>query len=346
MYPPAAMDYSESESRPLEMFFLPYLSPGHMIPLSEMARLFAARGEHVTMITTPSNASLLEKFVAKDAAARRRIAVHTVPFPSEKVGLPAGLENFFSVTDLETASKLYRGMTLMQAQIEEFVINRRPDCVVADMFYPWTTALAACIGVPRLVFQATCVFAVAMKDAVRHEDSPHRRVLSDYERFVIPNLPHPISMTRSQLPDYARTPNGYTQLMEQWRDAELNSFGVLVNNYAELDGDYTEHYKRIMGHTVWHIGPAALIHRNADDKVERGHKTVVGQAECLSWLDSKQPNSVLYICFGSACRFPDDQLFELACGLEAAGHRFMWVVFGKEDENENPKWLPETPRRG
>ncbi|KAA8521163.1 hypothetical protein F0562_011832 [Nyssa sinensis] len=212
------------------------------------------------------------------------------------------------------------------------------------MFHPWTPDVAVRLDIPRLVFQGVCMFAQSLKDAVRRPDSPHLKVQSDYDPFVIPGLPDPITMTRSQLPDYVRTQNGYTQLMEQWREAELKSYGVLVNNFYELDSAYTEHYKKVMGHKIFHIGPAALIHRNAGDKVERGHRTVVGEQECLSWLSSKKPNSVLYVCFGSGCRFPDEQLMEIACGLEASGHQFIWVVLGKDDdeeEEEREKWLPE-----
>ncbi|CAH2075723.1 unnamed protein product, partial [Thlaspi arvense] len=37
------------------------------------------------------------------------------------------------------------------------------------------------------------------------------------------------------------------------------------------------------------------------------------------------------------------QLTEIACGLEASGHNFTWVVFGKDDEKEEErdKWLPK-----
>lgn len=132
--------------------------------------------------------------------------------------------------------------------------------------------------------------------------------------------------------------------MEEWREAEINSYGVLVNNFEEVELDYIDHYKRIMGHTVWPIGPAPLILKNEEEKFNRSHDTAAGAAECLSWLDSKECDSVLYICFGSACRFPDDQLLELACALEASGHRFVWVVFGKEEEEEEEervKWMPE-----
>ncbi|XP_057977237.1 probable UDP-glucosyl transferase 73B6 [Malania oleifera] len=332
----------ESHSRPLQIAFLPFLAPGHIIPLSEMARLFSACGEHVTIITTPYNAGLLQRAVDEDAAAGRPIRLLLVPFPAKEVGLPDGLENFFSATDLDTAAKLYHAMTLLQTQIEKLFAELRPDCIVADMFFPWTTEAAARLGIPRLVFHGYCIFALCLKEAMRRPDSPHFRVGSDSEKFVIPGLPDPITMTRSQLPDYVRTPNGYTQLVEQWREAELKSYGVLANDFYELDPAYTEHYQKLMGHNIFHIGPASLIHRSAEDKVERSHKSVIGEDECLSWLNSKPANSVVYVSFGSACRFPDDQLLEIACGLEASGKDFIWVVLGKEDDGdgEEKRWLP------
>ena len=68
--------------------------------------------------------------------------------------------------------------------------------------------------------------------------------------------------------------------------------------------------------------------------------------ECVAWLDSKRENSVVYICFGSLCYFQDKQLYEIACGIQASGHDFIWVVPEKkgkehEKEEEKEKWLPK-----
>ncbi|KAA8521141.1 hypothetical protein F0562_011814 [Nyssa sinensis] len=170
---------------------------GHMIPLFEMARLFAVGGHHVTIITTPSNASILQNSINKDVTAGHQIALDVVPFPSKEVGLPDGLENFFSVTDIEAAGKLYHAMTLLRQNIEEFIDTCRPDYIVSDMFHPWTADVAVRLDIPRLVFQGVCMFAQSLKDAVRCPDSPHLKVQSDYDPFVIPGLPDPITMTRS-----------------------------------------------------------------------------------------------------------------------------------------------------
>ncbi|XP_078173291.1 UDP-glycosyltransferase 92A1-like [Carex rostrata] len=45
---------------------------------------------------------------------------------------------------------------------------------------------------------------------------------------------------------------------------------------------------------------------------------------CIDFLNSKRPNSVLYISFGSQNTIPALQMIELAKGLEASGRPFLW----------------------
>lgn len=48
--------------------------------------------------------------------------------------------------------------------------------------------------------------------------------------------------------------------------------------------------------------------------------------ECLIWLNSQPSRSVVFLCFGSLGLFKEEQLKEMARGLEKSGHRFLWVV--------------------
>ncbi|KAJ6932382.1 hypothetical protein NC651_007962 [Populus alba x Populus x berolinensis] len=62
-----------------------------------------------------------------------------------------------------------------------------------------------------------------------------------------------------------------------------------------------------------------------EDKAGRGKEASIAQHECLKWLDSKKPNSAVYICFGSMAHFIASQLKEIATDLEASGHQFIWL---------------------
>ncbi|KAF5186469.1 Udp-glycosyltransferase 73b4 [Thalictrum thalictroides] len=60
----------------------------------------------------------------------------------------------------------------------------------------------------------------------------------------------------------------------------------------------------------------------------------------MHWLDSKEPNSVLYVSFGSMSCFNTAQLHEIAMGLEASNVSFIWVVRMDRLKSEN-QILPE-----
>ncbi|KAL0442117.1 UNVERIFIED_CONTAM: UDP-glycosyltransferase 83A1 [Sesamum radiatum] len=47
---------------------------------------------------------------------------------------------------------------------------------------------------------------------------------------------------------------------------------------------------------------------------------------CLSWLNEKPVTSVVYVSFGSSTVFSQNQVDELALGLELSGRPFLWVV--------------------
>ncbi|KAL7167675.1 hypothetical protein ACSBR2_038187 [Camellia fascicularis] len=47
---------------------------------------------------------------------------------------------------------------------------------------------------------------------------------------------------------------------------------------------------------------------------------------CLIWLDKQPRGSVLFVSFGSSGTISQEQLTELALGLEMSEQKFIWVV--------------------
>ncbi|XP_048332884.2 soyasapogenol B glucuronide galactosyltransferase [Ziziphus jujuba] len=223
----------------------------------------------------------------------------------------------------------------------------RPDCIVSDMFFPWTLDLADELGIPRLAFRGTSYFSLCAEHCVRTYQPHKNSINSDAVDIVsLPGLPHKIEMLISQLPDWLRTTTHFTHLMEPITEAEEKSYGILMNSFHELEKAYEEHFPTTIGLKSWSLGPVSLwANQDLSEKTERCKISgSEDRLEVIDWLNSKPQNSVLYVSFGGLTKLPANQLNEIANGLESSGHTFIWVVRKKEnDEYEQafPKGFEE-----
>lgn len=319
----------------LHIFFLPFLAPGHMIPMIDLARLLADRGAKATIITTTDNVRLIRPTIDHANNSRRhQIQLLSIPFPYSESGVAEGHENLTTFSNPDITPEFYAAVGMLEAPFTQLAKDHRPDCIVSDIFYAWSAKLALELGIPRLVFHGTSFFSCVLLGALGRL-KPQENVSSDEQSFVVPEIPHRIEMTRSQLPNFIKRTGNFNQ---QMGDSHRLSYGMVMNSFYEMEHDYIDRLKEGAEMKVWHVGPVSLSNQDLHARVVRGDKGSVDWERCLSWLDTKKPSSVLYLCFGSLARFTDTQLSEIASGLEASEHPFIWVVrYG----GEIFEWLPE-----
>ncbi|KAG5051393.1 hypothetical protein AAZX31_02G099000 [Glycine max] len=323
-----------NENRELHVLFFPFPANGHIIPSIDLARVFASRGIKTTVVTTPLNVPLISRTIGK-----ANIKIKTIKFPShEETGLPEGCENSDSALSSDLIMTFLKATVLLRDPLENLMQQEHPDCVIADMFYPWATDSAAKFGIPRVVFHGMGFFPTCVSACVRTY-KPQDNVSSWSEPFAVPELPGEITITKMQLPQTPKHDEVFTKLLDEVNASELKSHGVIANSFYELEPVYADFYRKELGRRAWHLGPVCLSNRDAEEKACRGREAAIDEHECLKWLDSKEPNSVVYLCFGSMTAFSDAQLKEIALGLEASGQNFIWVV--KKGLNEKLEWLPE-----
>ncbi|KAA8516605.1 hypothetical protein F0562_016889 [Nyssa sinensis] len=167
----------------------------------------------------------------------------------------------------------------------------------------------------------------------------HERV-PESEPFVVPGLPDRIELTRAQLPG-AVNMGDVKDTRNRIRAAELAADGVVVNSFEELEPAYVEEFRKVRGSKVWCIGPVSLCNKENVDRAERGNRASIDESQCLKWLDSKEPSSVVYACLGSLSRLTPPQLIEFGLGLEASNRPFIWVIRGGNKSEELEKWILE-----
>ncbi|KAL3533744.1 hypothetical protein ACH5RR_007265 [Cinchona calisaya] len=103
----------------------------------------------------------------------------------------------------------------------------------------------------------------------------------------------------------------------------INS-GNLYNTCRAIEGPFLDliaKAKMSETHRQWAIGPLnpiVVINEEKQGSNKRHH--------CLDWLDKQAPNSVIFISFGSTTSLSDQEVEEIAIGLEKSEQKFIWVV--------------------
>ncbi|KAL7254873.1 hypothetical protein ACSBR1_009094 [Camellia fascicularis] len=300
-----------SEDGKVEMLFLPWiLARGHMIPVIDTARVFAAHGVKVTIITTPGYAQLFQKSIERDQSVLGQdISFHTFKLPTTEVGLPEGCENLLSTAlDRDMSEKLFAAISKLEQPIEQLLRERQPDCLVSDMFYPWTADVCAQLGIPRILFHVTGVFPLCCEESVRRY-APHEKVNYDTKTFALSGLlDDNIKFSKLKLPYWFKTKGtGWGKLLDNFLEAELKSYGIIINSFYDLEPTYAEHYKNEMGRKLWLVGPVYLFNKAAEER-PRGKK-----------------------------RTPLMVFLEIAHGFEASGCPFIWVARDLSKNNKEDK---------
>ncbi|KAK1553761.1 hypothetical protein Q3G72_003295 [Acer saccharum] len=313
-----------SQTNQLHFILLPFLAQGHLIPMVDIAKLLAQQGAIVTIFTTPVNAARFKNILTCAISSGLQIRVNELQFPTQKAGLPDGCENLDLIPSTDLVINFFNALNMLQLPAEKLLeqITPPPSCIISDMCFPWTTETASKFNVPRIAFHGFSCFCLLCWHILR-SSKIHENVSSESEYFIIPGLPDKIEITKAQLPMVMS--GALKDFGDKLLEAEQISYGVIVNTFEELEAGYVKEFKKVKSGKVWCVGPVSLCNKDTIEKVERGNKTSIDESECIKWLDSRQPSSVLYVCLGSLCNLTTSQQIELGLGLESSKKPFIWI---------------------
>ncbi|KAF6151525.1 hypothetical protein GIB67_016337 [Kingdonia uniflora] len=218
--------------------------------------------------------------------------------------LPEGCEHMDAIASDDMLEEFFNAIDTLQQPFKQLLEEYRPNCIVLDANFQFTMD-ADELNFPTILFNGFGFFAsIIIFNARKYINI----ALDDTDTILVPDLPDKIEMRRFQLtPAYS---------IEKEIKSKPSYLGILVNSFCELEPAYAEIYKKTAESKVWQIGPVSVCNKNIIDKTLKGTKSTLDEHYCMKWLDSKEPNSVIYVSFGSMSRFSSSQLFEIATGFE------------------------------
>ncbi|KEH42125.1 putative flavonol 7-O-beta-glucosyltransferase [Medicago truncatula] len=335
---------SSTQLSNIHIVCIPFLAPGHILPMVDMAKLLARHNVKVTIITTPLNAIPFKTTINREIQLGSQIQLLEVKFPNVEAGIPQGCESIETLPSMDLRENFLIALDLLQQPIEEIIEKMEPfpTCMICDKHIPCLVETSIKFKVPRIIFDGMNCFTLLCNHNIHA--SMVCETLSDSDEFVVPGLPHRIEMRKSQLPMIFKPSSNQNLnvIRERIRACEKKAYGIVVNSFEELESGYVEEYQRVTGNKVWCVGPVSLTNKDDLEKAERGRKNSIDDAnQYVKWLDSWPENSVIYACLGSLNRVTPKQLIEFGLGLEATNRPFIWVVRKAYMWGEVEKWLLE-----
>ncbi|WOK97287.1 hypothetical protein Cni_G05995 [Canna indica] len=322
---------------------VPFLAQGHMIPMIDFARLLALNGVLVTVVTTPVNTARFKAIVDRANAAGLIIRLAELRFPCAEVGLPEGCENVDLIPNAqEYGAGFMEAVSLLREPLLRHLREQwpAPSCLVVDSCSPWAVDVARELGIPRFVFHSpSCFFLLAGRNASKVKPA------DPFEPFLVPDFPHELQVVKGQALQFFDYP-GWEKLFAEIKAAEASADGLVINTFQELEAAYLDSYSKALGKKMWAVGPVCLVNKNLDDKFSRGDKiTSVDEKFISSWLDERDPKSVIYVSCGSVAINSFSHLVEVGLGLESSSQAFLWVIKKVEMTPAVEAWLEEFEGR-
>ncbi|XP_059460895.1 UDP-glycosyltransferase 91C1 [Corylus avellana] len=304
----------------LHVAVFPWLAMGHLIPFMQLSNRLAQKGHRVSFISTPRNIGRLPKIPSHLSPLFNLVSL---PLPHVD-GLPDHAESSSDVP-FNKQNLLKRAFDLLYSQVAAFLEASRPDWIIYDYASHWLPELAARNGVSRAffsLFHAAFMSFLGPPEALI--DGGSRSTAEDftmvpkwvpfhsnvvYRLHEIAKNVESLSANESGTPDTVR-----------FGTVIAESDVVAIRTSAEFEPDWLNLLVELYPIPVLPVGflPPEL----RDGEEEKDGKWVYMK----QWLDKQRVNSVVYVALGTEVTLTQQEVNELALGLEQSQLPFFWVL--------------------
>ncbi|KAK6143705.1 hypothetical protein DH2020_024053 [Rehmannia glutinosa] len=316
---------------------IPFPTQGHINPMLKLAILLHHKGFHITFVHTEYNYNrLLQSHSGAAALALSpefQFATITDGLPPpEKCAAANSTQDIRSLC-LSTRKNCLAPLNELIGKLNCHTPAVPPvSCVITDIIMGFALDAAEKIGVPGVLLQTPAACELMCYESYLkngHLDTP-----IDWVPGVIP-------LRLKDFVDFAvQTTDPQDPMLDfvvQEFDRSSKASAIIINTFDELEKNVLKALSSICP-PIYAVGSLHLLLNQLPENNTLKHMSSSLWKEnpaCLSWLDSKPENSVIYVNFGSIVVLTRQQLNELAWGLAGSKKNFVWIVRSDLVRGEN-----------
>ncbi|XP_062104311.1 putative UDP-glucose glucosyltransferase [Humulus lupulus] len=227
----------------------------------------------------------------------------------------------FYMTQLEHAGKesLHK---LIKKQANE---GRPVSCIINNPFLAWVCDVGGDLGIPcaTLWVQSCALFSTFYH--YFHQTVPFPTEAEPEIDVKLPGMP---VLKYDEISSFLHPNKGSYKviglaILEQFKSLS-KSFCVLVDTYEELEHDIIQEMSKLC--PIMPVGPLCKDPKGAVLKNTVRADLMKADEDCMEWLNTMGPASVVYISFGSIVYLKQEQVDEIAHALLNSCISFLWVM--------------------
>ncbi|XP_059624780.1 linamarin synthase 2-like [Cornus florida] len=315
---------------------VPYPAQGHVNPMMQLAKLLHSRGFHITFVNTEFNHKRLVKSKGPDSVK----GLPDFRFDTIPDGLPPS--DCDATQDVPALCYSTRKSCLVPFKELLIKLNSSAQvppvtCVISDGVMSFGINAAEELGIPEVQFwtASACSFMgyLHYRELIKRGIFPFKDEKFNHDGTLdtpIDWIPGMRNILLRDLPSFFRTTNP-NDIMFDFMGEEaqhcLKAPAIIFNTFEEFEHEVLEAIASLFPN-IYSIGPLPLLGRQVPDGQAKSLNSSLWKldSKCLEWLDNKEPNSVVFVNYGSVTVMSDQHFKEFAWGLANSKHPFLWIV--------------------
>ncbi|XP_020228073.1 UDP-glycosyltransferase 76F1-like [Cajanus cajan] len=299
---------------------------GHITPLLNLAEILFSRGFSITIVHTLFN--------SPDPSSYPHFDFHAIAdgISHAEASTLDGL-HLSDLINVRCKDPLEEYLAAVLSQSKE-----RVPCFIADASLLFIQPVCHHFKLPRLVLRtggASSFLAFASFPLLRQkgylpiQESRLEEPVLDLPPFKVKDLP--------KIP--SQDPEAFYELVCRFVESCRASSGVIWNTFEELESSVLTKLRQDLSVPMYPIGP---FHKHFLTSSSTSFTSLLApDKSCMSWLDTQEHRSVVYVSFGSVSTISKVEFLEIAWGLANSKQPFLWVV--RPGLIRGSEWLEPLP---